>query len=73
MKMALKSLDDTFDDISGKIIVMKCDVTSAICNKLLSLFNIMPENAQDHPFLGIVDLSISDENMLKYQPEIEMT
>jgi len=62
------SLEETFDEISGKIIVMKCDVKSAVCMKLLSLFNIDSQDALNHPYLGIIDLSISVETMTKYQP-----
>ena len=36
--------------------------------KLMSLFNIRSEHAQNHPFIGVVDLSISKENMIKYEP-----
>ena len=70
MKRAVISLEEAFDEISGKVIIMKCDVNSAICQKLLTLFNIKTENAQKHPYVGIIDLSLNDKNesMLKYQP-----
>ena len=70
MQNALTSLSEAFDEISGKVIVMKCNVNSAICQKLMTLFNIKPEDSLKHPFFGIIDLAMNEkgENMIKYQP-----
>ena len=68
MQNALTSLSEAFDEISGKVIVMKCNVNSAICQKLMTLFNIKPEDSLKHPFFGIIDLAMNEkgENMIKY-------
>ena len=68
MQNALTSLGEAFDEISGKVIVMKCAVNTAICQKLMTLFNIKPEDSLKYPFIGIVDLELNEkgENMIKY-------
>ena len=70
-KNALNSLESVFDTISGRIIVAKVDVLTALGKKLMQVTNVDPEEALLKPFLRIVDPNQSNNAILKYKPEKE--
>ena len=60
-----------FDTISGRIIVAKIDVLTALGKKLMQVTNVDAEEALLRPFLRIIDPNQSNNAILKYKPEKE--
>lgn len=55
MMTAIQSLEKVFEDISGRIIVAKVDVTTLLGKKLAQVTNIDQQESMEFPFLRIVD------------------
>ena len=64
----MNSLEATFKEVSGRIIVAKVDVKGSLGRKLTSVTNIDIDEAFLHPHLRIIDPNQKNTAILKYKP-----
>jgi hypothetical protein len=66
---ALRSLTNVFDQISGKIVVVKVDVETMIGSKLAVILNVDEDDVYTRPNLRIINPGAkTDPNVKKYRP-----
>ena len=66
---ALRSLTNVFDEISGKIVVVKVDVDTIIGSKLAVILNVDEDDVYTRPNLRIINPGAkTDPNIKKYRP-----
>jgi len=68
---ALTSLEKAFDEISGRIIVSKVNILSALGKKLAAVTNLEIKDSLDTPELRIVDPNQANNAIHKYKPAKE--
>lgn len=67
-KFAIASLEKAFDDISGRIIVAKVNILTALGKKLAGVTNLEVSNGLEAPELRIVDPNQANNAINKYKP-----
>ena len=65
---ALESLTQVFDEISGRIIVVKIDALGSMGKKLSQVTNIDEAKVLEIPFLRIIDPDHKNSAILKFKP-----